>query len=390
MKLKRMTLRGRFVEAFLYYDFLWLVDAEGNVSAFDLLRFWEGRSGPEAVAGRCVFARNDELVQGQGNVARYDQQVVPVRAFLDAPDVTLEAGDVERNSIAFDARIDAGSVLDMRCYYGRAFVATERGISQFKLHDRQALLHMGVGTRGNGRLGGQVVHGGKCVQFRSRYGVVSASCGRDGAFYAKGASSDDPAWKSDFVKFAGWSKATEFVGTTVTNVGRGLELEFYETELHGRASDVVEGPDGQTDPGEITGIGGLREATVQANASIRDEQTRRSVSFTRTFLTSGSLFALDASNTLQRFSLVRGGELTVPAAKAPFSAAPDDVIGMTTCPMGIVAEMVGSVSFLRDGEWHTLKDEAVFSVRGYPASKWYRNLLTVVGEEAVDVVFASA
>ena len=64
MILRRLSLEGRFVEAFLYYDFLWLIGEQGEVRAFDVLRFVTSKLGEGASLARGVFGRNDELGAG--------------------------------------------------------------------------------------------------------------------------------------------------------------------------------------------------------------------------------------------------------------------------------------------------------------------------------------
>ena len=157
-------------------------------------------------------------------------------------------------------------------------------------------------------------------------------------------------------RFAGLSRAAESVGRTVRNVGRGPEVKFYGTEFQPRHDTAPEEPDAISDGGEITSVGAIERETADANEPLRVEQARREVSYTRILLTSGSPFALSGGQILQRFSLLRDAK-GAPTAKESFAAAPDDAIGLTTCPLGILPEVVGSVSLLR----HGLKREPVHS-----------------------------
>ena len=390
---RRMSLEGRFVEAFLYYDYLWLVGEGGDVHAFDIERFVSNRLGEGASVARRLYAHNEELGPRIGVNTRPDAPTDDVRAVLAVPDLDASCAEVEAHSIIFDTRIEANSVLDMRCYQGCAFVATDLGIRQFRVHGRDEMAHMGVGARGNGRLGGGVVHDGKCIQLRASMGAVSAACGRDGGFYARGAISHGKAWRAEFERFAERSHATEFVGPTVANLPSGVDLEFFETELKGvertPASPSPDSEDEVADVTEIERVTRAPRASELANVAVTGVATAREAVFTHGFLSRRNLFTVDRDRRVQRFQLLAEGKLAVPLAAKAYSPAPGDIIDMTASHLGMVAELDESVQLLSGDSWHSLFDGPVYSVRGYPASKWYRNMLTAVGEDRVELIFTA-
>lgn len=221
---KRLSLPGNFVEAFLYFDFLWLISPEGDTWSFDMLKFINSKFSDAGVAHQCAmaFARNDQILNPFSD---FNPDFIP-----DAIEVTLD--EVERYSRIFDTRLDFRSILDMRCYYGRVFVATDNSIRQLTALSRSDLAHVALGRRANGQLGGEVVHDARCVQFRCQYGTISAACAYDGGFYAAGASSPDPSWRPKFKQFANHSLATEFVADRLTNVPEANDVEFFKTDYH--------------------------------------------------------------------------------------------------------------------------------------------------------------
>lgn len=390
MILKRMCLEGRFVEAFPYLDFIWLVAEAGEVFAFDAQRFIEERMGGQAEAAAAVFARNDRLILDDRRAARIERQSPGIRCFVGGGDVLVSKTDVETYSTIFAAGLAAKSVLDLRCYYRRAFVATESKIAQLRLFDRGELAHMGVGARGNGRLGQTKVHDGRCVQFRSRYGVVSAACGRDGGFYANGAAGGDDAWRADFRVFAPRSHATEFVGFNVANVTDGVGVEIYDTTRTGAgtAPEPQAASEGEED-GYIERVtqrsGGASDGL---ESTMRRSQAGGRSRFRRTFLTTTGLFAFDAANGTHNIKIATSKGLVADPHERTLRPAPGDVIGFTTSPLGVVAELDTSVHVLSGGRWTAIQREPVFSVRGYPSSKWYRQLLTLACAEHTDICFA--
>ena len=392
MIVKRLRLEGRFVEAFPYLDHLWLVGEGGEIYAFDTSRFATERLATEADAAEAVFARNDRL---GADTRRIDADSLPahlVRFLTETGDVDVPESLVERYSTIFDVRLQARSVLDFRCYYRRAYVATEGGIVQLRLLDREAMRHIGLGARGNGRLRGERVHDGKCIQLRSRYGVVSAACGRDGGLYARGAASDERSWVADFRSFAPRSLATEFMGAGLANVPGSGNLEIYETTRgEGAGSRSATSSSGSEDAeearGSIEGIGERSPDGDALNAFLGAAQDRTGAPFKRLFLTTRGLFAFDAANNTRSFAVALESGLDTTPGGRNLAKAPGDVMGFSTSPCGILIETEAAVHVLNGGRWTTLLDEPVYGARGYPSSKWYRHLVTLVAEQHVDLCF---
>lgn len=387
MIVKKLRLHGSFVEAFLYFDFLWLIRASGEIVAFDIERFLSATVGSDFDPARVVFARNDLLTQPNYRDAAVSAQSVSVQAFLRSGAIDVDQQQIERFAIAFDTRLRARSILDMRCYYGRAYVATDSNVLQFTVFGRSDLKHLGSGTRGNGRLGGAVVHDARCLQFRTQFGVISAACGKDGGYYAVGANSSEATWKASFRRFASQSRATEFLSDTVTNVRTGSELEFYSTERRSAFEDLEQRVEEEEGVDVVIEEVGSQIDSTTVNGEIERVAESRGKHFVRVFLTRSGVFAQDEDRQLHNFRLVEGNRLINPRPLRPFPPAPTDILSLTTCPMGVVAELDDSVVILNRGTWTNLYDSAIFSVRGYPASKWYKNLITVVGEDRAEVLF---
>lgn len=224
MIIRRLSLPGNFVEAFLYFDFLWLVSPEGDIWAFDIKQFVEAKFSDPIIARQCTmaFARNDQI---SNPFANFDTNSVPYN-------VEVTRGELEQYSRVFDTRLDFRSILDMRCYYGRVFLATDNSVRQLTALSRSDLAHVSLGRRANGQMGGDVVHDARCVQFRCQFGIISAACANDGGFYAAGASSLDPSWRATFSRFTSHSLATEFVADRLTNIPDINGVEFYKTDYH--------------------------------------------------------------------------------------------------------------------------------------------------------------
>ncbi|WP_342107774.1 hypothetical protein [Methylobacterium sp. SI9] len=387
MIVKRLRIEGNFVEAFLYFDYLWLVHASGEVAAFDIEAYLCAVTGDEFQAARTVFARNDLLDQPNFGNASVGQQNQSIQRFVQSDTLDVMARDVERYSILFDTRIQSKSILDMRCYYGRTYISTEKQILQFSAFGRSDLAHLKPGYKGNGRLGGATVHDSRCLQFRAQHGVVSAACGRDGGFYAAGANSADAAWKATFRRFASQSRATEFLSDTVANVKTGTDLELYSTrKTESSSNDDSSSVDEERADYIISELEEVIESS-SLTGGIDLIADLKKTSFKRLFLTRRGGFAQDDNLRIHSIRLVENNRLSSPKAGAIFPATSSDVLSLTTCPMGIIAELDDAVVVLSGGRWSALYDQAIFSVRGYPTAKWYKNLITLVGEDRAEILF---
>lgn len=384
MIVRRLSLPGNFVEAFLYFDFLWLVSSEGDMWSFDIKQFIEAKFSDPIIARQCamVFARNDQISQP---FAGLQTEYVP-------ENIVVTQQELEQYSRIFDTRLDFRSVLDMRCYYGRVFLATDKNIRQLNALNRSDLGHVPLGRRANGQMGGEVVHDARCVQFRCQYGIVSAACAYDGGFYAAGANSQDFSWRASFKQFTDHSLATEFVADRLTNIPEPDDVRFYKTDYHLEPDNNAPADDLNDNDFEtfnVTKIEGqdeqLSERATQAVLGVNGSYAGK---VSRVFLSRSALFVVSFDHVVRSIKLAdRDGIVEKLKGSRPFPAARGPILAMTSSALGMIAELDEEVAVLSDGRWHTIFEDAVYSVRGYPYSKWYRNLITTVGSERTDLIF---
>ncbi len=393
MRFKRLILPGDFVEAFLYFDFLWLVHEAGDVWAFDIAACMHAKFPSDADTATMVFARND-LLSSNSTFENFEDFSPAVRAFIDQGDVELTREELERFSRIFDTKIDARSVLDMRCYYSRAYIATEKSVVQFKLFGRDQLAHVSVGARANGQLGGVKVHDAKCLQFRSQYGVISAACGTDGAWYAREASSGlDTGWTAKFEKFATVSHATEFVADRLTSIASFKKLDVFRTKRQNsnriQTKPPIDSGSEVTEREEITEVSGIDE-DIEAGVAKELSQASSTVEFppVKLFLTRNVLFAFHANAAVTTIRLADHGEVVAPRARQ-VSKSPGPVLSSSTSSLGLLIELDEAVCVLSGNRWQQIYDGPVYSVRGYPGAKWYRRLVTAVGDGRTELIFSA-
>jgi len=250
--------------------------------------------------------------------------------------------------------------------------------------------HLGVGVRANGQMGGARVHDGRCRQFRCKFGAINISCGTDGGFYAAGASAADVGWQARFNRFAEASVATEFVADRVTNIATDLGVRLFSTVTQPSSGNSMSARDDEENvEREIVEIGesdfsedqALGETIIELSA--RNEWTPR-----RLFLSRRKLYACGPSGQLA--SIARADKSGLLATYSPAKALPSlpsDILRMTTCSAGLVAELDEASYLYSNNQWHLIFDGPAYTIRGYPTSRWYRNLITAVGDGQTDLIF---
>lgn len=402
----RMRLEGNFVESFLYYDFLWLLTLDGEVWAFDTAAYLENIFESDVAQAIMAFARNDRLPRRQKNKVDLIFQKKLAQQ-LGEGELNLTKEEVQKYSRIFKIHdITAKSILDFRCYYGRGFIATESNVIQLKMLGRSDLQHVHIGGKGNGALGGDKIADFRCRQLRTNLGMLSAAAGPDGGWYAAGSLSDDSGWRAKFEKFSERSIATEVMGGGMANVDSPSGISIFETDIHLIESNLqfdaepnakiisssnVEDEENQFEINKINDIN--NSITEELNEVIKGSQEKNKTIFKKVFLSKSKVFALDCNQVLRSIVLARGNSLENPFIRTTFPAAPGSILSITFTDGGkTVAELDDKVCLLNfhTRQWETLFEGEVYSVRGYPGSKWYQNLLTCVGEDYTELMFIAS
>jgi hypothetical protein len=383
VRLKRLVLPGRFVEAYLYFDFLWLVSRDGVVRAFDIEAFCNGNLGGDAEAAVVLFADNQRFLREK---RRLSELFVRVTNLLNANSV-IEASvsDTDQYSYIFSTDIRFRSVLDLRFYYGRGYIGTDSSIRQFVARGRDEM-----GADQPGRIAGQglkdeLVSDRPARQFRCRYGAVGAACGRAGGVVGTGAGTDDPAWRISFEQFANESFGIELSGDAIANVSRTNEIEFFFAARRPSrhiASNAAR--DDQMERLELVDVQGqgFEEQTSRLNSLVSSYGSE-----SRVFLFQSTVWVITSAGELRRLKIVEEERLLPsPIERGRFLAPPERVISTSSTAEGIIAETDEHVFILNDRRWKEVFNEPVHSVRGYPSSRRYQNLVTAVARDRVELI----
>ncbi|MBF0678791.1 MAG: hypothetical protein IR164_07625 [Devosia sp.] len=391
MNKKSIVIEGNFVEAYLYFDHLWLISAHGETWAFDISLYLSESDPSTFEVARAVFANNDQLAPGQ-QFFSYDHLGQPTRDYLDTGDLHITSAELEQYSVIFDTRISARSVMDMRCYYGRAFVATENQVIQLRVLNRADLDHVGRGFRANGQLGGWKVHEARCLQFRCGFGALNISCGDDGGLYSTGASSDDVNWRPAFKSFAGKSTASEYIAERLVSVGGDLKVDLFHSLMKARGSASPEEMLGEEEKAEKELIGLERDQGDEVDAiykSMDEIAGDKEWQPRRVFFSKSKIWLCGPKGQLASVNVAERSQWINPTASTRMPGLDSTVLRISTSGAGLLAELDESAVLYADRRWQTIFDGAVYSVRGYPQSKRYTKMITAVGEDRAQLTFVA-
>jgi hypothetical protein len=377
MRIKRVRLPGRFVEAYLYYDFAWLFSKDGVVRAFDLAKYCTERLNGEGNAAAALFSDN----RGLPAQRRPDGQESPALKHLldsDAP-IDVSAPDVDTFSHIFTTSGRCRSILDVRFYNGRAFVGSDNGILQFTALGREDLLGQPLG-RSNSGLSDQRVSDRPARQIQGRYGAVAAACGSSGGILGVGAAVENRGQRMFFQEFAERSFGVEFNGNAVSSLSGSTSVELYAVESRSRpaAATSDDGPGNRSEVAGITGRGFVRQ-DLELNRLIGGV-----AGATKTFLFKETLWVL-ASDGFYRFKLTVKNAVTSPKLAGRTAKPPARVLSTSTSKAGMIVESDDKVYLLDDHHWRIIMAEPVHSVRGYLQSKRYKHVVTSVMQERVEL-----
>ncbi|MES2449634.1 MAG: hypothetical protein V4610_03610 [Pseudomonadota bacterium] len=374
-----LNLHGRYVEAYLYFDFAWLISKDGLIRAFDIEEFCKGRLNGSGNAASKLFANNQRLFPG-----RVDPEI---DRLLTTEAIDVSEDDLERFSYTFKSHVDFKSVLDIRFYYGRAFYSTEKSIQQFTAQGRDDLEFYGIGRTVKEPLKQRHVSDFASRQFQCRYGAVSAACGRDGGLIGFGASSDESNWEVDFDRFASRSYGIELNPDAISNLRTPTQVEFYHAQSARVTPDLsnkVMNEEGSPDKLELTTVDGpgyQEQTKLIANLVEEVGLTPK-----RVFLFKSTLWIEFENGTMRRVNATKDDKISDAPTISPSFAAPGRVLSTSLTNIGVIAESDDQVFLYQNKRWHVLVDDQVHSVRGYMNSRRYKHVVTAVRRDKVELI----
>lgn len=369
----KLLIPGDFDDAFAYMGRLICLTCERTVRSFNLESCAEALDevfASSAPAATYLFARNDWFRSG------------PFRAILSNSTIrqafaqNLErfaaeisgAGDIFAAETEFGLDISVESIVDLQLYASRMYLGTSQGLFDLEV-DWSDMRPLGPPRHR---------HDARCLSILPGYGAIHSSCGTEGLFSAFG---ELVGWstvdrKHHLQQVAPASMRADWTHYDLVNYASNSEPTLFHTE-HGkqRLSD-------RQTRHVVFGIGRSSDVHTVFDELASHDVARDDVQYI--FNSHNSFFINVFDGRFFSLGVKRGpeGAVRITAGKEQ-AVLGGRVLAATANSLGLVIETDEKVMLLSGGEWKTLHEGPALSVRAFPASKRYRNMVTIVTEDGV-------
>lgn len=382
MIVAKILIRGAFEDAYAYMGRLHVLTQQNTVRALNLevaAAALEKRLPYLSPAPTFLFARNDWLASG------------PVRAMLQNSVNRAEfmrllgsiASDDDRSEFfssesEFDLKVGDGRIVDLEFYSTRLYVATTRGVFDLNIHWDDVTPAGEIRKRLDAR----------CFAISAAYSAINASCGADGLFSAFGEfTARHSAADGALNQLAERSVRTGWAGYDMVNYATNSSLTLLETQHEAyaghRGSDrqIVVAVKAERPSHSI--FEALRHRYDLPPEMVQYVFNSRSTlfinAFDQRFLTVGLRWGFDFEE----------GEADLqPSAVRVYEGVHGRVLRAMPTKVGVLVETADKVWLFSEGHWLVLHDGPAINVRTFPASKRYKNLVTITTEEGVWLITA--
>lgn len=384
MIIKKLFFPGKFDEAYIYMQKLLLLDEEGSVFFIDLDRVarhledrysWNLSSAPTHLFSRNDWLNDTRIKLMMGVSPIQSKFVELLRAFPD--EIELGGSHIEH---AFDGRI--GSPLDVAVYYRRLYIGTDEGFFhadlQFGRNEVEA--YEGVEQR----------HDALCAKVNAKFGSVTISCGDDGMFtwfdeFDRLGERD--RWLRQGIRVQEQSLRTAWLFGNLINY-----VSFEEPVLLGverskkQMKDKTQGSQEQLavrfkgEPKSLSSLLFQQDPNQQASGeqllflyNIADKfyaQTRNR-----------QLISIKVKKSSENDDELESSEPALVSQRVLTR-----VLDVVPVRQHLVFELYDKIQLLENSQLITLVEGEALSVKSFPGSRRFQNLLTVVTEDGVHLV----
>lgn len=383
MYIKKLFFPGKFDEAFIYMQKLLLFDGEGSLFFVHLghvARYLEQQNDSVLkTIPTHLFARNDWF-SGERFTSLFSNKLIR-NAFLNA--LKRFPDEIEMDSTRFVhsiARSKVTDILDVNVYNRRLYMATDNGMYHLDLDWGENAIELIKKPEKR--------HDALCTQVNAKYGSISISCGDDGLFtqfdefgqlgdsYNINMRWQEAAPKSFrtnwlFEDLVNYTSPTEPVLLKI----RRSDTPSHEAEMRTREKVAV---GFQGNPVELD--------YLWSNTVTNEVQESH---FLFLYNISNGFLAQTQERALLNIPVkhaIDSPDLVASTVKPLLNSLPTRILDAIPVRRNFVLELYDSVQLLADNQLHKLVDGEVLSLKSYPYSKRFQNLLTVVGENGVYVI----
>jgi hypothetical protein len=320
-----------------------------------------------------LFLRNDWLASDQfrillKNAALYESVAAEISdaPTLLEPEKPADAVETER-----DLRVVDGPILDIEIYNQRMYLAASSGFYHCDLN---------WVSLGEPNLGPPVKrHDARSICSNTGYGAVNVSCGNEGLFTAYDEFGWSDGTKGKFHKTAERSVQSIWFSRDLMNYSTVTEPVLLKSD---HETALPRGFERETQVVRSLGLQRFEFDPLLQEALSREHEKGARIEFV--FNSSNNLFLYTSTGHFLILG-VKGEEGEPPQIRYtrshPIQSA--EILSMRSSRAGIIVETEGAIQLFHQGEWQTVHEGEALTVRTFPRSKRYKNLIVVTTEEGV-------
>lgn len=383
MKVVKILLPGRFEDAFIYMGRIVVFTERRTVQLWDLDKIAEyvsevvPHSNP---VPSLMFSRNDWISSGIFHAILRNRDVATsiASAFDLFPQPFFEVKTEQFQISEQDLEIPARVLLDMNIYQSRIYIGADSGLYHVDVdwEDDKKPLQGRPRKRTDAR----------CIRTSVGFGTVNASCGSEGLLSA--------------VNEFGWiERGTESKALRKV-ADESLRSAWLYSDLMNYSSSVLPlllkseyeiAPRGETRPEReyrvVTAIGTERIDLTYLFDIIHDQYGVEKESIQYTYNSSSVIFihTIDGNFYSLGIRTPRQGRPQLKFRRT-YKGAQTRILSANATSAGLVVETDHRILLFSRNDWFPILESEVISVRTFPRSRRYRNIVALTTENGVIIV----
>lgn len=371
-----LSILGEYENSFLYKDHIFVVDVDNCIFVTNLTsvvgRYW-GESAQEMQLADAYLSDNRKLSL-DGLVGLYPPE----------PAVHLLRREVAGRDLHWEHLADITSmlkthlILDVTVYFDRLYIATTGGLYHFDIQfDSNGTVQLRNWVQRNDAY---------CLGATVKYSCVAASCGDDGLFVGIDEFDQIGAYNRELRPYGGNSRRTGWTRSNLLNFGKESSLDYYL----GTTRQVASAPQSDAETFLMTELEHVSKSQLPdfgLDLERRYEQPRLIFSAESVFAAvspQGTLRFESRHFTKQDSKFGRSFDAYSAEVGTPYEAF-RYINDWETQSHRIVLHTESGIYVVdKDGAQQIFSVPAV-SIKTFPSSRRYRNLLCVATEDALHI-----
>lgn len=381
MKTASLMLPGRYEDAFVYMGRIAVLTEARSLRLFDVDKIVEDierRDPQRSPVATLMFSRNDWLSSAVFKTLTQNDDVASslTSAFARFPRPNYEVGAgflIYEENLGLPANI----ILDMNVYNGRIYVGSDKGLFHldFDWRDGGISHSNGIKKRTDAR----------CNSTSVGYGTVNASCEDDGLL----TSLDDFGWAGEkhglrMRRVAEKSLRTNWLSSDLVNYSTATQPVLLRSKLEKvRKSSMTEEHERRV----ITEIGGRRTDLYYLFEALQSKFRFRMESIQFVYNSTSVFFVHTIEGNFYSVGVKRSSQSDPKLSfTKTYKGAGTRILSVNPTNLGLVVEIDHRVLLFANQEWYPIIESEAISVRTFPRSRRFKNLVAITLEDGVLLV----